>query len=104
MNRRERLMATLEGRPVDRPPVNFYEINGLDEDPADADPFNIYSDPSWKPLLDLAREKTDRIVMRPVRFRNPRPEPAGRGRPRPGRNTRTAAASRSGRCARAGAR
>ena len=70
MNRRERLMAMLEGRPVDRPPVNFYEINGLDEDAADPDPFNIYSHPSWKPLLDLAREKTDRIVMRPVRFRN----------------------------------
>jgi uroporphyrinogen-III decarboxylase len=73
MNRRERLMATLEGRPVDRPPVNFYEINGLDEDAADSDPFNIYSDPSWKPLLDLACEGTDRIVMRAVRFRDPAP-------------------------------
>jgi len=75
MNRRERLMATLEGRPVDRPPVNFYEINGLDEDAADTDPFNIYSDPSWKPLLDLAREKTERIVMRSVHFRNLGPSP-----------------------------
>ncbi len=75
MNRRERLMATLEGRPVDRPPVNFYEINGLDEDASDRDPFNIYSHPSWKPLLDLARDKTDRIVMRPVRFRNIGPSP-----------------------------
>ncbi len=75
MNRRERLMATLEGRPVDRPPVNFYEINGLDEDAANTDPFNIYSDPSWKPLLDLAREKTDRTVMRSVRFRSLSPSP-----------------------------
>jgi uroporphyrinogen-III decarboxylase len=75
MNRRERLMATLEGRPVDRPPVNFYEINGLDEDAANSDPFNIYSHPSWKPLLDLAREKTERIVMRSVHFRNLGPNP-----------------------------
>lgn len=66
MTRRERLMASLEGRTVDRPPVCFYEINGLDEDPADPDPFNIYSDPSWKPLLVLAREKSDRIVMRSI--------------------------------------
>ncbi|RPJ45395.1 MAG: hypothetical protein EHM21_09405 [Chloroflexi bacterium] len=86
MNRRERLMNTLAGRPVDRPAVCFYEINGLDEtadraDPADRgdpadwqdpvdvpDSFNIYSHPSWAPLIDLAREKSDRIVMRPVRF------------------------------------
>jgi hypothetical protein len=57
-------MATLQGRPVDRPAVCFYEINGLDENPADPDPFNVYSDPSWKPVLDLARDRSDRIVMR----------------------------------------
>jgi hypothetical protein len=59
-------MATLRGKPVDRPAVCFYEINGLDEDPADPSVCNIYNDPSWGPLLDLARERTDRIVMRPV--------------------------------------
>ena len=69
MDRRSRLMDTLRGQPVDRPPVSFYEINGLDEDPHDPDPFNIYSDPSWKPLIELAGEKTDRIVMRGVPFK-----------------------------------
>lgn len=61
-------MATLEGRPVDRPAVNFYEIGGLVMDPTDPDPFNIYSDPSWRPLLDLAETRTDLVRMRsPVR-------------------------------------
>ncbi|MBN2446889.1 MAG: hypothetical protein JXO22_09195 [Phycisphaerae bacterium] len=69
MNRRERLMATMRGEPVDRPAVSFYELNGLDENPLDADPFNIYSDPSWTPLLQLTREKTDRMVLRGVLFR-----------------------------------
>lgn len=62
--RRKRLMATLQGEPVDRPPVNFYELNGLDQNPDNPDPFNIFNDPSWRPLLDLVREKSDRIVMR----------------------------------------
>jgi hypothetical protein len=62
MNRRDRLMATLRGEPVDRPPVCFYEISGR-EDTSGQDPFNVFSHPSWKPLLDLAREKTDRIIM-----------------------------------------
>lgn len=39
MTRQERLMATLRGDPVDRPPVSFYELNGLDENPDDPDPF-----------------------------------------------------------------
>ena len=65
MNRRERLMATLRGEPVDRPAVNFYEINGCENTSA-ADPFNIYSDPSWKPLIELARDRTDRTVMRKI--------------------------------------
>lgn len=65
---RERLMATLNGQPVDRPAVSFYEIGGLRMDPADPDPFNIYSDPSWQPLLELAEGRTDLIRMRsPVR-------------------------------------
>lgn len=75
MNRRERLMATLRGEPVDRPPVSFYEINGLDERPDDPDPFNIYSHPSWAPLIELAREKSDRIVMRSVPLRGASADP-----------------------------
>ena len=66
MTRRERLMATLRGEPVDRPPVSFYELNGLDEHPNDHDPFNIYADHSWQPLIERTRAKTDRIVMRGV--------------------------------------
>ena len=75
MNRRERLMNTLRGQPVDRPPVSFYEINGLDERPDNPDPFNIYSHPSWAPLIELAREQTDRIVMRGVPMRGAPPDP-----------------------------
>ena len=75
MLRRERLMATLRGESVDRPPVSFYEINGLGEDPTDPDPFNIYTHPSWRPLIDLAREKTDRIVMKGVAFKDTLPDP-----------------------------
>jgi len=75
MNRRERLMATLRGETVDRPAVSFYEINGLDENPDDNDPFNIYSHRSWMPLIDLAKEKTDRIVMRGVAYTSIQPDP-----------------------------
>ena len=75
MTRRERLMATLRGEPVDRPAVSFYELNGLDEHPDLTDPFNIYSHPSWRPLLDLTREKTDRIAMRGVAYASVRPDP-----------------------------
>lgn len=75
MNRRERLMSTLRGESVDRPPVSFYEINGLDECPQDSDPYNIYSHPSWQPVIDLARERTDRIVMRGVPWRSAAPDP-----------------------------
>lgn len=79
MTRRERLLATLRGEPVDRPAFNFYEINGLENTSA-ADPFNIYADPSWKPLIDLAAEQTDRLVMRPVPFTaDGAPRPAGAG-------------------------
>jgi uroporphyrinogen-III decarboxylase len=66
MTRRERLMATLRGETVDRPAFSFYEINGFDQSADDTDPFNIYSDPSWRPLLELASEKTDRIIRRDV--------------------------------------
>jgi len=75
MNRRERLMASLRGEAVDRPPVCFYELNGLDEDAEDSDPFNIFNDPSWGPLIDLTRERSDRIVMRGAAFRDVVPDP-----------------------------
>lgn len=68
MTRRERLMATLRGEPVDRPPVCFYEIDGYTQQPDNPDPFNIFNHPSWKPLLELTREKSDRIILRGVPF------------------------------------
>jgi len=64
MTKRERMLRTMRGEKVDRPPVNFYELNGLDENPADPDPFNVFNGPTWRPLLDLTRGRTDRIVMR----------------------------------------
>ncbi len=71
MTRRERLMATLRGEPVDRPPVSFYEIGGLPADPTDPDPYNIYNSPDWLPLLQLAEDHTDLIrMMSPVRARS----------------------------------
>ena len=71
MTSRERLTATLCGKPVDRPAVNFYEIGGFQIDPSDPDEFNVYNDPSWQPLLQLAEEQTDLIRMRsPVRPRS----------------------------------
>ncbi len=68
MTRRERLIATLRGEQTDRPAVCFYEIDGFAQNEYDPDPFNIYKDPSWKPLLTLAREKSDRIVTYSVPF------------------------------------
>jgi len=68
MTRIERLTATLQGKSVDRPPVSFYELDGLTANPNSPDPFNIFSHPSWKPLLDLASEKTDKIVTREAPF------------------------------------
>jgi hypothetical protein len=74
VTRRERLLATLRGRPVDRPAVSFYEIGGFAVDPSDPDPFNIYNAPDWQPLLRLAEEQTDLIRMRrPVIQRAPNP-------------------------------
>ncbi|MEA3224350.1 MAG: uroporphyrinogen decarboxylase family protein [Planctomycetota bacterium] len=64
MSRRDRLMATLRGEPVDRPAVNFYEVGGFDVDPSDPDEFNVYNDPSWQPLLELAEGQSDLIRMR----------------------------------------
>jgi len=78
MTRRERLMATLRGEPVNRPAVNFYEIGGFAVDPSDPDEFNVYNDPSWQPLLQLAEEHSDLIRMRsPVKSRSHDPVDAG---------------------------
>jgi uroporphyrinogen-III decarboxylase len=68
MTRYERLMNSIKGVPVDRPPVSFYEINGT-EDINNPDLFNIYNDPSWKPLIELARDCTDRIVQLSIPFK-----------------------------------
>lgn len=71
MSARERLLSTLNGRAVDRPAVCLYEIGGLKMDPSDPDPFNIYNNLSWRPLLQLAEERTDLIRMRsPVRAKS----------------------------------
>ncbi|HBQ81352.1 MAG TPA: hypothetical protein DD745_00505 [Bacteroidales bacterium] len=68
MTRRERLIATLRGEPVDRPAVSFHEIGGFIINPDDQDEYNIYNSPSWRPLLTMAEEKTDIIRMvSPVR-------------------------------------
>jgi len=74
MTRRERLLATLAGRSVDRPAVCFYEIGGFRVDPDDPDEFNIYNSPSWAPLLELAENETDLIRMRPPHLRATCPE------------------------------
>lgn len=63
MNRRERLNATIRGQKVDRPAVSFYELGGFAPNTDASDPFNVYSSPSWEPLLKLAYEQTDIIRM-----------------------------------------
>ena len=69
--RRDRLMATLRGEPVDRPAVNFYEVGGFQVDLDDPDPYNIYNAPDWRPLVTLAEQQTDIIrLMSPVRARS----------------------------------
>lgn len=68
MTRYERLMNSIKGVPVDRPPVSFYEINGT-EDINNPDSFNIYNDHSWKTLIELARDCTDRIVQLHIPFK-----------------------------------
>ncbi len=68
MTPRERLMATLVGDKVDRPAVSFYEIGGFTINPDDPDEYNVYNDPSWKPLLQLSNDHTDIIrLASPVR-------------------------------------
>jgi len=72
MTRKERLMRSIRGESVDRPPVSFYEINGM-EPMDDPDPFNIFNDPSWRPLIELARDRSDRIVQLKVPFKDSGP-------------------------------
>ena len=80
LSRRERLMATLRGEPVDRPPVCFYEVGGFKVDPEDPDPYNIYNAPDWRPLLQLAEQRTDLIrLMSPVRVRSVDPTGSASG-------------------------
>jgi uroporphyrinogen-III decarboxylase len=74
MTRRERLMKTLRGEPVDRPAVNFYEITGYCLKPDDPDAYNIYNDPSWKPLIDLAEAETEIIRFGHLNSRTSHPE------------------------------
>lgn len=63
MTRRERMMATLRGEPVDHPAVSFYEIGGFSIDRTDPSPYNIFNSPDWFPLLDLAENQTELIRM-----------------------------------------
>jgi len=71
MTRRQRLTAALRGEPVDRVPVSFYEIGGWNVLAAcdDDDPFNVYNNPSWRPLAELAEHRTDVIRMIGPRWR-----------------------------------
>lgn len=71
MTRKERLTAILKGQPTDRPAVSFYELDGYNQDETNPDPFNIFNHPSWQPLLDLIREKTDQIVLCNIPFVHP---------------------------------
>lgn len=67
MTRYHRLMNILQGKSVDRPAVNFYEIGGYECNPDDSDPYNVYNSPSWRPLIQLAKEKTDLIRFTELR-------------------------------------
>ena len=73
MTRRERLMATLQGRPVDRPAVSFYEIGGWMKAPT-ANEFDVFNEPSWQPLLQLAVEQTDLMRMVDISWKEPESE------------------------------
>lgn len=73
MTRKERLHALMKGQEYDRPPFNFYEINGIVQRPDDPDSFNVYTDPSWLPLLQMAREKTDIILLDGADYRPSEP-------------------------------
>ena len=59
-------MATLAGMPVDRTPVCFYELNGLDERPEDADSFNIYNHPAHRTRTPPDACRTQSLFVRVV--------------------------------------
>lgn len=68
MTRRERLMTTLQGKPIDRPAVSFYEIGGWKMEENDEE-FTVWNDPSWRPLVRLAHEETDLIRLVGARWK-----------------------------------
>jgi hypothetical protein len=60
--------------------VSFYEIGGFQVDPNDPDPYNIYKSLDWRPLLQLAEDRTDIIrMMSPVRARSYDPSGSATG-------------------------
>lgn len=70
-------MATIRGKPVDRPAVSWYELGGFPIDPGDPDPYNVYNSRDWQPLLELTENHTDLIrMMSPVRPASPDPKGA----------------------------
>lgn len=71
MTNRERLLNNLNGRPVDRPAVSFYELNGYSHNPDNPGEYYIYNHPSWRGLLELAKNATDKIVLNSPRYINP---------------------------------
>ena len=58
-----RLLATLNGEPVDRPAVSIYEIGGFIVNPDDPGEYNIYYSPSWQPLLKVYENHTDIVRL-----------------------------------------
>jgi len=64
VTRRERLSATFAGRPVDRVPVSYYELWGVNYDTEDPDRFNTYNSPSWHELKAMIEEHCDLMVWR----------------------------------------
>jgi hypothetical protein len=66
MNRKDRLIATLNGQPVDRPSISFYGLKGLDEHLHDPDLFNIFNDLSCnenirnRNIVEIPRQKRTR--------------------------------------------
>ncbi len=60
---------------MDRPAVSFYEIDGFRQNPDAPDPFNVHNAPTWRPLLELARERSDVLVNGGVGFTLLSPDP-----------------------------
>ena len=76
MTRRQRLMATLRGEPVDRPAVSFYELNGLDEDPGDPNNLDPNQDGIACALLPtLLRQEAESMAKLMQRGLEPQDKP-----------------------------